>query len=225
VRALGARLGLLLTALFGGLSSSTAVTVAYARRARSDAALRPLLAAGIAIAAATMVPRVAIEIAAVNRNLLSDLWPTFAVLMTVPLAAAALAALRRSATAPPHLELSNPLQLHAALGFGALLVALFIVSAGLGRAFGDAGAYAVAAVAGLLDVDAVTITMAESAARGTVATATAEGAIVVALLVNTAVKAAFAVALGGRPLVRSAGAVLALTALAGAVTAYVTIGR
>jgi uncharacterized membrane protein (DUF4010 family) len=220
VRALGARLGLLLTAL----SSSTAVTVAYARRARSEQALRPWLAAGIAIAAATMVPRVAIEIAAVNRGLLRDLWPTFAVLMAIPLGAAARAALRPAGAADARLHLSNPLQLRAALGFGALLVVLFIVSAGLGRTFGDAGAYAVAAIAGLLDVDAVTITMAEGAARGSLPPTTAARAIVIALLVNTAVKGVFAVALGGRALLRSAGAALALTAVAGAITAYATVG-
>lgn len=224
VRALGARLGLLLTALFGGLSSSTAVTVAYARRARGEQALRPWLAAGIAIAAATMVPRVAIEIAAVNRSLLRELWPTFAVLMAVPLAAAVRAALRPAGAADARLHLSNPLQLRAALGFGALLVVLFVVSAGLGETFGDAGAYAVAAIAGLLDVDAVSITMAEGAARGSLAPTTAARAIVIALLVNTATKGAFAVALGGKPLLRSAGAVLALTAVAGAITAYATVG-
>lgn len=225
VRTLGARLGLLLTAVFGGLSSSTAVTVAYARRARTDEALRPWLAAGIAIAAATMVPRVAIEIAAVNRALLSALWPTFAVLMIVPLAAAARAALRRPATVTSTpIKLDNPLQLSAALGFGALLVGLFIVSEGLRHALGDSGAYAVAAIAGLLDVDAVTITMAERSARGTLAAGTAEGAIVVALLVNTAVKAVFAVAIGGTSMLRSAGLVLAVATLAATLTALATLG-
>jgi uncharacterized membrane protein (DUF4010 family) len=224
VRMLGARLGLLLTALFGGLSSSTAVTVAYARRARSEEALRPWLAAGIAIAAATMVPRVVVEIAAVNRALLGALWPTFAVLMIVPLVGAARAALRHPPPEPTaNLELSNPLQLTAALGFGALLVGLFIMSEGLRRVFGDSGAYAVAAVAGLLDVDAVTITMAEGAARGVVAERTAEGAIVVALLVNTAMKATFAITLGGRSMLRSAGALLGVATLAGAITAFATL--
>ena len=105
-----------------------------------------------------------------------------------------------------------------------LLVVLFIVGEGLQRAFGDSGAYAVAAIAALLDVDAVTIAMAEGAARGTLSARTAEGAIVVALLVNTAVKATFAVALGGPPMLRSAGAVLGIATIAGAVTAFVTLG-
>jgi uncharacterized membrane protein (DUF4010 family) len=142
----------------------------------------------------------------------------------VPLAGAARAALRHRPPEPAtNLELSNPLQLTAALGFGALLVGLFILSEGLRLAFGDSGAYAVAAVAGLLDVDAVTITMAEGAARGAIAERTAEGAIVVALLVNTAMKATFAVTLGGNSMLRSAGAILGVATLAGAITAFATL--
>jgi uncharacterized membrane protein (DUF4010 family) len=223
VRMLGARLGLLLTALFGGLSSSTAVTVAYARRAREEVAHRHLLGAGIAIAAATMVPRLAIEIAAVNRPLLAELWPTLAVLVLVPLAGLAYAARRAPAPATQELKLSNPLQLRAALAFGVLLAVLFIASEGLQRAFGEAGAYAIAATAGLFDVDAVTIALSESAALGRLDPATAARAIAVAALANTAMKAVLAAVLGGLPMLRSASALLAAALAAGALTASLTL--
>jgi uncharacterized membrane protein (DUF4010 family) len=224
VRMLGARLGLTLTALFGGLSSSTAITVAYSRRARAEPALRWLLGAGIALAAATMVPRLVIEIGAVNRSLLLALWPTFAALMLVPLAAVAYLALRRRSRANVEaIELSNPLQLSAALGFGALLIVLFIAAEGLRRAFGDAGVYTVAAIAALLDVDAVSLAMAEDAARGVLAPATAARGIAIAALVNTAVKAVLAAALGGPAMLRSASLVLAGALAAGAFTAWTTL--
>jgi uncharacterized membrane protein (DUF4010 family) len=225
VRMFGARLGLTLTALFGGLSSSTAVTVAYARQARSEPAAQRLLGAGIALAAATMVPRLVVEIAAVNRSLLLALWPTFAALTFVPLAAVVYLVLhRREPHASTKIELDNPLQLSTALGFGAMLVALFIAAEGLRRTLGDAGAYAVAAIAALLDVDAVSLAMAQDAARGVLMPATAARAIAVAVLVNTAVKAVLAVALGGLQMLRSASAVLGVALLAGAVTAIATLG-
>jgi len=223
VRALGARLGLTLTALFGGLSSSTAVTVAYARRARNETLNAPLLGAGIALAAATMVPRLVIEIAAVNVSLLTNLWPTFAALTLVPLAAVVYATLRKPRAESTSVKLTNPLQLSTAIGFGGLLIVLFIASEGLRRWLGDAGAYAVAAIAGLMDVDAVGITMAEAAARGTLAPTTAERAIVLAVLVNTAVKGTLAAVLGGLPMLRSASAVLATALAAGTLTAIVTL--
>jgi uncharacterized membrane protein (DUF4010 family) len=223
VRMLGARLGLILTALFGGLSSSTAVTVAYARRARTDAANGYLLGAGIALAAATMVPRVAIELAAVNPSLVAALWPTLTALALVPLAAVAFALRRRPATATSPLQLGNPLQLSAALAFGVLLIVLFVVSEGLRSAFGDRGAYAVAAIAALLDVDAVTLTFAEAAALGKLEPTTAARAIALAILVNTGVKAVLATLLGGVAMLRSATAVLAAALTAGAVTAVATL--
>lgn len=223
VRTLGARLGLLLTALFGGLSSSTAVTVAYARRAHSAHAPVALLAGGIALAAATMVPRLAIIIGAVNPRLLGALWPTLTVLIAIPLAAVTVAILRTRKDAPGEVKLTNPLQLSTALTFGAFLVALFVAAAGLRDWLGDAGAYAVAAIAALVDVDAVTITLAQEAVSGSLGPTTAARAIALAALVNTGVKAGIAAVLGGRAMLRAASSVLALALLAGALTALLTL--
>lgn len=227
VRVLGARLGLTLTALFGGLSSSTAVTVAYARRARTETQHRALLGAGIALAASTMVPRLAIELSAVNPSLLMGLAPTFAALLLVPLAAVLYHLARSRGDDPASadaLGLDNPLQLRAALLFGLLLVVLFVATEGLRLWLGDRGAYAVAAVAGIVDVDAVTLAMAADASRGALEPRTAQLAIAIAVLVNTGAKAVLAAALGGLPMLRSASAVLGTTLLAGAVTAVVTLG-
>ncbi len=224
VRLLGDKLGLLLTAVLGGLTSSTAVTVAYARRARSAPADVPLLGAGIALASATMVPRLALEIAAVHRPLLATLWPTLAALALVPLAGVAIGALRGGHRGKPaKLHLTNPLQLAAALGFGALLAVLFVAAEGLKRAFGVAGTYAIAATAGLLDVDAISLALAHDAARGALGADVATRGIAVAVLVNTGVKAMIAAVLGGLPVVRSASAVLGAAVVAGAIAALLTL--
>jgi len=224
VRVLGSRLGLMLTALFGGLSSSTAVTVAYARRSVEAVSHRSLFGAGIALAAAMMAPRVAAEIAVVNRSLLAGLWPVFAVLALVPLASVAWTTLRNPAADVAHdVKLSNPLQLKAALVFGLLLSLFFIAGRVIEQSLGDAGVYAMAAVAGLVDVDAISLSLAEAASHDLLP-ATAQRAIVIAMLVNTAVKAILAAALGGLPMLRSATAVLAVALAGGLVTAVVTLG-
>jgi uncharacterized membrane protein (DUF4010 family) len=224
VRMLGARLGLLLTALFGGLSSSTAVTVAYARQARAAHAPTALLAAGIALAAAVMVARLTIVVGAVARPLRVSLWPTLAVLALVPLAAIALTMLRRRTETPAEVKLTNPLQLSIALTFGAFLLVIFIVAAALREWLGDAGAYTVAAIAALVDVDAVTMTLAHEAASGSLAPTTAARAIAVAALVNTAIKGGLAAVLGGAPMLRTATLVLGVALLAAALTAVATLG-
>ena len=223
VRVLGPRLGVLLTALFGGLSSSTAITVAYARRARVLPTHAPLLGAGIALAAATMVPRLAIEIAVVNATILADLWPTFLVLAAVPLLLLARVAFGKQRAQPDtEIALGNPLQLRTALTFGVLLSVLFVAAAALQEQLGDAGIYMTAAVAGLVDVDAVGLALARGAGRG-IDAAVAERAIVVAVLVNTASKAALAAALGGGAMLRTAAATLLAALAAAAATAALTL--
>ncbi len=223
VRMLGARLGLLLTALFGGLTSSTAVTVAYARRSRSATASRTLLGVGIALAAATMVPRVAVEIATVNRALLGELWPTLSAVALVPVLGALLGVLRHGRGGDAQIDLANPLQLKAALLFGLALSLFFVGTEALQHWLGESGIYAMAAIAGFADVDAVTIAIAEKAARGSLSAPTAQRAIVVAILVNTASKAGLAAALGGWPMLRTASLILAIAFAVGATVATVTL--
>lgn len=224
VRVLGSRLGLMLTALFGGLSSSTAVTVAYARRSLSVTSHRSLFGAGIALAAAMMTPRLSIEIAVVNPSILAGLWPTFAVLALIPLAGVAWVSHRSAAADVAHdVELTNPLQLRTALVFGLLLSVLFIAGQAIERNFGDAGIYAMAAIAGLVDVDAISLSLAE-AASGDLNATTAQRAIAIAVLVNTAVKAVLAAVLGGLAMLRYATAILAVAVVGGAVAGLLTLG-
>lgn len=223
VRLLGPKAGTLVTALLGGLSSSTAVTLAYARRAREHTGSARLLAAGIALAAAIMAPRLAVEIAAVNASLLAALWPTFAALTAV-CALGAVAAARAAGPQSAPVELSNPLQLRAALAFGALLCALLVAIAGLKQTLGDAGVYAMSALAALIDVDSVGLALARGAAHGDVEPGTAARAIAVAVLVNTAGKAVLAAALGGAALRRSATPLLLAALGAGTAAALGTLG-
>ena len=109
------------------------------------------------------------------------------------------------------------------MGFGVVLVVLFNPADGWRRLLGDAGAYAVAAIAGVLDVDAVSLAMAEGAARGALPPTTAARAIALAVLVNTAAKGVLATALGGIAMLRTASPVLGAALAAGTVTALVTL--
>jgi uncharacterized membrane protein (DUF4010 family) len=223
VRVFGSRLGVVLTAIFGGLSSSTAVTVAYARRSRAAPSHARLFGAGIALAAAVMTPRLAAEIAIVNVSILADLWPTFLVLALAPLLFVARAVFAKT-PAPPEavLKLANPLQLRTALIFGALLGALFVAAAALQAHVGAAGLYAGAALAGLIDVDAIGLALARGAGRG-IDAVTAERAIVLALLANTGSKAVLAAALGGGPMLRSVSVTLGVALAAAGLTAALTL--
>jgi uncharacterized membrane protein (DUF4010 family) len=227
VRLAGERAGLLVTASFGGLASSTAVTLAYARLARARSAPAPLLGAGIAIACGAMAARLGVLVTLVEPRLGLRLAAPLAALALVPTAAALWTArsLPSAAAPKPELPLRNPLELQSALLLAALLTGLALLVRAAEHWLGSGGVYAVAALSGLGDVDAIALSLAE-AARGRADLRVATTAIVVAAAVNTAVKAAMAAGIGGAALARAcAPALLLALAAALALAGFAPGGR
>ena len=197
MKLVGEHKGILATGLLAGLASSTAVTVNLSRLARKKNAPLDVLAAGVLAAGATMFPRVLVVTGVIQQSLaLSLLWP-MAVMSVVCYAAAWFLWRRASAPAGDHGSIGNPFELRPALIFAAILVALMLLSRALADTFGDAGVYALAAASGLADVDAITLSLANMAGDA-IDAGTATLAILIATMVNTLVKAAFALGIGGR---------------------------
>ena len=94
------------------------------------------------------------------------------------------------------MELGHALQF--ALIFG---VVLFVARAAH-HYFGSAGVYVASALAGLTDVDAITISAASLAHDKVLAANTASASILLACATNTLVKGGIAVIIGGRALRR-----------------------
>jgi uncharacterized membrane protein (DUF4010 family) len=201
--------GIILTGIFGGLASSTAVTLTFARLGRAHPPLQRALATGIALAWTVMYVRMGILIAVVAPALLRGLIYPLA-LMTVVGLAAGLSLLRRAdRAAVPEQALTNPFEIGMALRFAALIAVVMLLSHALRDWFGDAGMLALAFVSGLADVDAITLTVGEQAGAGLAAT-TASLALLIAAGANTAMKCAMAMALAGGAMARW----VALTAVA-----------
>lgn len=204
VRWLGNTHGTLLTGLAGGLASSTAVTLTFARRSVEEGKARAddILAAGILLAWTIMFVRVIAEIAVVNPGLLPRLALPYGVMALTTLCIVAYfyrktAAHRRKSPEPSSdVDIKNPFSLSSAIKFG-LFFALVLLLVKITRHYLPAtGLYAVAALVGLTDVDALTLSMAEYATQGG-DEATAANAIVIASLSNTIVKCAYVALLGG----------------------------
>ena len=205
---LGDRVGITISGILGGLASSTALTVAFARLSRSKSALTPLLAAGIALAAGMMVPRLWLELFAVNRLLLPQIVGPTVALALVPL----VAAIFISRSVPNRalsstLTLGNPLQLQAVLGYAVMLMVLFVVVGGMNRWLGNAGVYAIAAVSGITDVDAVSLSIARATTYDLNLSVASLG-ILLAAWSNTVAKVAIATVVGGKSLGRWCGGIL-----------------
>ena len=134
-----------------------------------------------------------------------------AVLAVVPLLTAGVIATRtKAAASSAEVELKNPIELGAALGYGAVFALLFILIRAMETWFGNAGIYALAAVSGITDVDAVSLSLAQ-AAQGDLPLQVATTGILTAAMVNTAVKALLATAIGGWRLARWSASILLLT--------------
>jgi uncharacterized membrane protein (DUF4010 family) len=199
-RWLGPGRGALVTGLAGGLVSSTAVTLSFSREARLTPKNTTALACGILLAWAVMFARVLVLVAVVNRALLAPILVPFGVMGLVVGGFAAFF-YRRDGTPKQHatgLKIANPFSLTEAAKFAAFFAVVLVAVKIAQDNFSESGVYAVAALAGLTDVDAITLSMADFAKSGTAQVAVM--AIVVAALVNTAVKCAIALFLGGTSL-------------------------
>lgn len=197
VRLFGDRLGVVMAAFAGGLASSTATTLTFARLAKEQETSARLLAAGILVAGLVMVVRVGILAVALNRALLPSLAPSLGIGALVLAAGAALLLLWNTERASPDLKISNPLALGTALKLAAFIAVVMLAADLVRRAFGDVGVLVVAAVSGVADVDAVTISMAKLGGSG-LSLEIVTQAIVTAVGVNTISKAVMAAWVGGR---------------------------
>ena len=216
IKATGDDRGILLTGLAGGLDSSTAVTLSLARFSRGNPGQEKLLVAGMLAASATMMARVIAIVGIVNPWMLVNVGPA-ALAAGGVLAVGALALMRRPRGQTNHgngLAVSNPFDLATVLQFGLLLTAITLGAKIATAIAGQAGAYVLAAASGIADVDAISLSMAQLGG-GTVSPATGANAILMALGVNTCVKAGMSWVAGGAKIGRWMAMVSGLAIVAG----------
>jgi uncharacterized membrane protein (DUF4010 family) len=216
VRGLGQQIGIAITGLLGGLVSSTATTLAMSRQSRE----RPLesrdCSLAILLACTIMNPRIALLICLVNPLILGSLWPSL-LAVSLPGALWCLWRLMHGGSGCSTGEcntVGNPLRLHVALQFG-LIYALIIVMVKESIAkVGNDGVLLVSGLSGLVDLDAITLSLSQMTGLGTLSTVTASQGILLAILANTLIKAGMAAGFGSPILRREVLAVLGITALA-----------
>jgi uncharacterized membrane protein (DUF4010 family) len=207
-RVVGPNHGYLVTGLLGGLISSTNVTFTFARTSRADRALERPLAFGAVAANAMLYPRVLVAVAFLGPAVVGPLLPYLAAPALVAAVIAALGARRPGPSAGPALPPRNPLQLSDALTMAALFQAVLMAVTGVRQVWGASGVFTSAAILGLTDVDALTLSMSRDVAQA-VSPAVAATAIAIGVLANTAMKLALATVLGSRGFRLIAGGALA----------------
>lgn len=216
IRIAGPGRGVLLTGVLGGLASSTALTLNFARFGHGRPAAHPLLAIGIVLATGTVFLRVTAYINVLNPDLGLRLLLPLLSLALLSYAIAVLAWLsERGALVPPALQPSKPFQLRVALQFGLILALITLLSEAARRFLGETGIYGLAIVTGLSGVDAITLSLIYMADEPLSSTIAAK-AILLAAASNSVMKAVLVSFLCGGSLARRiavyASALLVVTA-------------
>jgi uncharacterized membrane protein (DUF4010 family) len=197
-RLVGPEKGYAVAGVLGGLLSSTSVTLTFARLSRASPSSGRALAAGTLGANAMLFPRMLVATAVLAPALTRSLWPAF----VVPAGIGALLLWRglRDPEAPARsggpVDDRNPLQFRAALQMVLLFQVVLWGVAMASRQFGAAGVYGSAAVLGLVDMDALTISMARLTATGGAPAEVTALAVTIGVLANTGVKLGMTLGIG-----------------------------
>jgi len=214
-RLIGQRYGTPLLGIFGGLVSSTATTLVYARHGRNHPELAPTATVVILLANLVLLVRLAVLTAFMAPQLLRTLLPLLGSGLLPGVVSLAYLGWRNRAARGhgPVPDIKNPTEMRTALVFGAIYAVVLLLAAWLSDIAGEAGLYAVALVSGLTDVDAITLSNLRLFNMGALPSGQVAIAVVLAIIANTLFKLGLVLVAGGRPLFgRCAGTMAAVAA-------------
>ena len=150
------------------------------------------MASGVILASSIMFPRILLEIAVVNSNLLP--------LVIVPVSFMFLIclittwklwrSLKLQDEKTDQLKLKNPFEIMSALKFGLILMVVMYLSQVIESTVGDKGIYLLSFISGVVDVDAITLSLSHMSLNGLSSNMAAQG-IIIAAITNTIFKFGF----------------------------------
>ena len=203
----GTRYGAPLLGFFGGLASSTATTLIYAKHGKSNPIMLNLAALVIVIASMVVLLRLLVVSAVVAYGALPGLLPVLAGGLLFGLMVALYNWRKMSHATELYVpETSNPAELHTAVGFGLLYVIVLLGAAWMADIAGNQGLYALALVSGLTDVDAITLSSLRLFNLGQLNEQQTITTITLAFIANLVFKFGMVVFIGGWSLARHVAA-------------------
>ncbi len=199
----GQRYGAPLLGFLGGLVSSTATTLLYAKHSKLNDSMLRLSAVVILIASQVVLIRLIVVSGIVSPVIVRQLAPVMGTGLLFGVIATLFNWKRLKNTGDlPMLETSNPTEIHAALGFGLLFVIVLFCAAWLSDIAGSSGLYIVAIVSGLTDMDAITLSSLRLFNLQKLSSEQTIISITLAFLANMVFKFGMAASIGGVALAR-----------------------
>ena len=189
IKTLGNRRGILLGGLLGGLVSSTSITWVYSKKSKEDPSLSASCATAILGASSILYIRVGVWTALFHAPLFRSLAVYLILLLLAALGVTIYTHLKgkKLTTQTDTTAISKPLDLVGALIFGGIYVLILLAVSYANDYFGEQGTLISSALAGISDIDAVSISIAKLTGIS-ISLPLAEVAILIACLSNTLVK-------------------------------------
>lgn len=198
MKVLGLNRGVGVTGFLAGMVSSTAVTTIMAEKVRKSPKMLEHAVIVIVLASSIMFVRTEMISAVIN--------PQVARQMLFPMLAAALVGTSESLvkigrfkeTITGAMEFGSPFAFSPAIKFAAFFAAILALSQLTTTFFGASGIYIVSVLGGVVNLDAITISMSSLALSGKITAGAAANAIILGCFVNTLVKWALSYAFGNK---------------------------
>ena len=209
----GKKVGIISNGILGGLISSTATTVSYARKTKDAETINKMAAFVITAASAIALVRVLVEVGVVIPEKLPEIiLPLLAVFVLMALLCIGLFyIIAKNGGNEKMPEPKNPAQFKSALIFGLLYGGILLAVAFTKEEFGNEALYVVAIISGLTDVDAITLSLSQLMKGGGLNTTTGWRLILLASLSNLLFKGIMAAVLGTRQLAKWVGISFGIT--------------
>lgn len=196
----GKKAGIISNGILGGLISSTATTVSYARKTKDSKDINRLAVFVITTASVVSMVRVVIEVAVVAPEKLSAVILPIAmqiIIMTV-ICVILFYLINKKESNDEMPEPENPAQLKSAIIFGLLYGFILLLVAFTKQQFGNNALYIVSIISGLTDVDAITLSLSQMMKGERLQTDLGWKLILLATISNLVFKGIMAIVIGAK---------------------------
>lgn len=213
----GKKMGIIFNGVLGGLISSTATTVSYARKTKEQKSISKMAVFVITAASMVSMIRVLIEVAVIVPEKLGSLFlPILAEIVVVALLSVALFYLENKDSKDEAMpEPDNPAQFKSAIIFGLLYGFILLLVAFTKMQFGENALYIVAVISGLTDVDAITLSLSQMMKNDRIQTDLGWKLILLATMSNLVFKGIMAIVIGAKEIAKWITMVFGIAVISG----------
>ncbi len=197
----------------GGIASSTAVTLSFSQRSKTNHALSLTFAAGILSATAISMIRLLVLIGVINTSLLIQVAPLFLTYSLINLFLGWIIHRFSKRAAGEGAKLNNPFELRPALSFAALFALVLLITKAAQVFLGEQGIFIASFLSGFTQLDAIVLTLTQQSSAG-LAAETLLKSFALALSANSLFKSILSFSIGSSVLAR----VVTLSMIASAFT-------